>query len=159
MWFHNAHLSYNTLHLNEVVKQLSLQTTRCDLVLAEVAFKIDIANWNLLREIVVCLKSHLLRVHFAMVFFMHTLDCVVELVLEHFNGLDWVLDHELGQSWVEVPQLIDVNVKAIVVLSCVGIVHNLTSDLFVYFILVHVILSHLLKLKFFNICVCMWLGN
>ena len=82
------------------------------MVFAEVAVEVDIVDLHLRGELVLLRDSHFLAVRLPAVL-LHALDRLVQLVLEHLDGRDWVLDDVAGQAWVVMPQLVHVHIQSV----------------------------------------------
>ena len=84
------------------------------MVLAKVALEVDIVDLLLSREVDgLSLQCHLLIVDLGSCVVLQTLDGVVELVLEHLQHHDWVANHLLGETRVDLTELIHVDVESV----------------------------------------------
>ena len=81
---HDTHLSDYAINCNELVDQVCLQTTRSDVIATEVSIEVNIVHCNFFGELII--SRHFLRVSTLSSVVLHSLDGLVELVLEHFNA-------------------------------------------------------------------------
>lgn len=113
------------------------------MILAKVSIEVNVIELDLLWEVVEsCLQSHL-AICLTRVF-LHTFDCLIQLILEDFDSLDRVFQYECSKLRIELSQLIHVNVESILPSNCVS--HSLS-----YLILVQVLLYSFLESESFLI--------
>ena len=104
----DAHLGDDTLHLHVPVQEVGFKCPRGHIVLADVSLKIDVVVSNLGRELGVRLS--LLRL--ACIVLGEGADLVVELLLEHLDGIDGAAGNEGGKLGTKLAHLVDVDVEA-----------------------------------------------
>lgn len=111
------------------------------MIAAEVTVKVDIVHSGLFGELISL--SGLLRVHALAVgsIILHPLHSLIELILEHLDGLERLSQHELSEPGVELSQLIHVDVESVASAD-----HP--SDLLLAILMIQVVLHHFLHLKF-----------
>jgi hypothetical protein len=145
-WLDDTHFSDNSLDWDKLVDQVSLQASGSDKVLTKVAFKVDIVALDLLREVNVSADSHLLAIKLPIVL-LHPLYCWVQLVFKDLDSVNWVLEHKVCESRIELPQFINVHTESWLILTH----HPLQSlgD----FIVIQELLSQLLQLLFLCVSV------
>lgn len=109
------------------------------MIAAEVTIEIDIVHSGLFGELISL--SGLLRVHTLAVgsIILHPFDSLVELILEHLDGLERLPQHELSESGVMCPHFIHVDVEPVAA-------PDNSSDLLLVILIIQVILNHLLHL-------------
>ena len=115
------------------------------MIAAEVAIEVDIVDSGLFGELISL--SSLLRVHAALPIgsiVLHALHSLIELILEHLDGLEGFPEHELCKSGVELPQLIHVDVESVASAED-------PSDLLLALLMVKVVLHHFLHLQLLRI--------
>lgn len=112
---HNTHLRDNSIDSHELVDQICLQTAGSNVIAPEVPIEVNIIYGSLFRELTVSCGSQLFAVPTLTsgCIVLHSFDCLVKLVLEHFNRCEWVTEYELCEAGVELAELIHVNVEAI----------------------------------------------
>jgi|LauGreDrversion4_2_1035121.scaffolds.fasta_scaffold85719_1 hypothetical protein len=109
------------------------------MISAKVTIEVHIVNSGLFGELISL--SHLLRVHAFPVssIILHTLHSLIELILEHFDGLKRFPKHKLSKPRVERSQLIHVNIES--VRST-----NNSSNLLLTLLVIQIVLNHFLHL-------------
>ena len=111
------------------------------MVATEVAIEIHIVDLSFLGELIINCLCHFFIVDLAISsIFLHPLDGLIELILEHLDGIKRVSEHKLSKTRVELSQLVHVDGES--VLSA-----NDTSDFFLTLLVIQKVLHHLLHLQ------------
>lgn len=85
------------------------------MIFAEAAFKVHVVLLNLGWEGLVAGVLHglcFLAVASLAVFILQVLDGTVKLLLKHVDGFNRIFSHVLGKVWVEVSEVVKVDVEA-----------------------------------------------
>lgn len=115
------------------------------MIATEVAIEIHIVDLSFLGELIINCLSHFLIVDLAISsIFLHPLDGLIELILEHLDGIERVSEHKLSKTRVELSQLVHVDGES--VLSA-----NDTSDFLLTLLVIQKVLHHLLHLQLLSI--------
>jgi S-adenosylmethionine synthetase len=115
------------------------------MVATEVAIEIHIVDLSFLGELIINCLCHFFIVDLAISsIFLHPLDGLIELILEHLDSIERVSEHKLSKTRVELSQLVHVDSES--VLSA-----NDTSDFLLTFLVIQKVLHHLLHLELLSI--------
>lgn len=115
--FDYAHPRDYPIHGNVLINEVRLESPGCDMVFAKVSLEVNVVHLSLCGEITVCgTLSHgclqIVATALASVT-VEVLDGLVQLVLEHLNGLDWVLNHEFCQPGICLSQLVHIDIESV----------------------------------------------
>ena len=111
------------------------------MIATEIAIEIHIVDLSFLRKLIIDRLSHFLIVDLAIgSIFLHPLDGLIELILEHLDRIERVSEHKLSETGVELSQLVHVDSES--VLSA-----NDAPDLLLTLLVIQKVLHHLLHLK------------
>jgi hypothetical protein len=115
------------------------------MVATEVAIEIHIVDLSFLGELIINCLCHFFIVDLAISsIFLHPLDGLIELILEHLDSIKRVSEHKLSKTRVELSQLVHVDGES--VLSA-----NDTSDFLLTLLVIQKVLHHLLHLQLLSI--------
>jgi len=115
------------------------------MIATEVAIEIHIVDLSFLGELIINCLSHFFIVDLAISgIFLHPLDGLIELILEHLDGIKRVSEHKLSKTRVELSQLVHVDGES--VLSAYD-----SSDFLLTLLVIQKVLHHLLHLQLFSI--------
>ena len=115
------------------------------MIATEIAIEIDIVDLSLLGELIVDSLSHLLIVDLAIGgIFLHSLDCLVKLILEHLDRVEGIPEHKLSETRVELSQLVHVDCESVLPADD-------TPDLLLALLVIQEVLHHLLHLELLSI--------
>jgi hypothetical protein len=115
------------------------------MIATEVAIEIHIVDLSFLGELIINCLCHFFIVDLAISsIFLHPLDGLIELILEHLDSIKRVSEHKLSKTRVELSQLVHVDGES--VLSA-----NDAPDFLLTLLVIQKVLHHLLHLKLLSI--------
>jgi hypothetical protein len=115
------------------------------MIATEIAIEIHIVYLSFLWKLIIDCLSHFFIVDLAIgCIFLHPLDGLIELILEHLDSIERVSEHKLSKTGVELSQLVHVDSES--VLSA-----DDASDLLLTLLVIQKVLHHLLHLKLLGV--------
>jgi hypothetical protein len=105
-----THLGHDALDRDELVDEVSFETSWSDMILSKITFKIYVINLHFLGESHVLSLVLLFQVasHLATIF-LKILNFGIQLIFKHFDGFNWLLQDVGSQFRIELPDLINVD--------------------------------------------------
>ena len=115
------------------------------MIATEIAIEIHIVYLSFLWKLIINCLSHFFIVDLSIgSIFLHPLNGLIELVLEHLDCIERVSEHKLSKTRVELSQLVHVDSES--VLSA-----DDAPDLLLTLLVIQKVLHHLLHLQLFGI--------
>lgn len=110
---YNCHLCHDTLHLNEAVDEISLETSWSDIVLSKISLKVHVVGQGLFGKMNISTLSGYLLLILLTAILLHSSHSLIKLILKNFDGLNGLLGNILAEPGVKLPHLINIHTEAL----------------------------------------------